>query len=350
MLNYLRAFCVNRNGVTLTEDRHGNLLLHVKRGRRQTARPVCITAHVDHPGFVAKRMIDDRTLQAYWRGGVKVDYFRNQRARFYVDDAPVAGRIKSMTTKGKGDRERADVVTFAVSKEVPAGTVGMWALPEPAVRKGRIYARACDDLAGVAACLCAIDTLSKSKQNAEAYFLFTRAEEVGFVGAMAAIKSSTVPKKCFVVVTETSSERPHAPLGDGPILRVGDRVTSFTSAVTGFCGRVADELTKRKKRFKFQRRLMDGGMCEATAFCTLGYEATCACLSLGNYHNMNTKTGKIAPEYIDLSDFENLVDWYIALGQTPLAYKSKDEALIKRLVEIEKENRKLLSTTVNKAK
>ena len=32
---------------------------------------------------------------------------------------------------------------------------------------------------------------------------------------------------------------------------------------------------------------MPGGACEATAFSAYGYESTCLCLPLGNYHNMH---------------------------------------------------------------
>jgi endoglucanase len=34
-----------------------------------------------------------------------------------------------------------------------------------------------------------------------------------------------------------------------------------------------------------QRKLMDGGGCEATAFGVYGYQATGLCLALGNWHN-----------------------------------------------------------------
>jgi len=345
-IEYVKAFCAEHKGVTLLPDSAGNLLVRVRKGRRRVARPPCITAHLDHPGFVAHRMVSKGKLLAHWRGGVLVEYFAGERVCFYVGDSKVRGRIISTKTTGSGAGRRVDVATVKVPRDVPAGSIGMWDLPDPRIRGDRIYARACDDMAGVASLLCCVDKLARGKESCDAYFLFTRAEEVGFVGAMAAADTGTIPKQCYVVCTETSSELPHARMGDGPVLRVGDRASTFTSEVTGFCGRVATELGKRSKTFKFQRRLMDGGMCEATAYCMAGCESTCICLSLGNYHNMDKKRTKIAPEYIDLNDFDSLVRWFVALGRTPHRYTGRDEALSKRLDGVRKKYRKLLRSSV----
>ena len=60
---------------------------------------------------------------------------------------------------------------------------------------------------------------------------------------------------------------------------------------------------------------MAGGACEATAFSTFGFESTCLCLPLGNYHNMGDvdevlagkAPAKVKREEIALSDFHGLV-------------------------------------------
>ena len=170
----------------------------------------------------------------------------------------------------------------------------MWDFGGPTVRGNRIHARACDDLAGAAAMLCAMDELARKRESCDAYFLFSRAEEVGFIGAIAACRLKTIPQKCFVVAMETSSERADAKMGDGPILRVGDRATTFTHEATAHCHRIARELERSDRRFKYQRKLMDGGTCESSAYCRLGYEATGLCVALGNYHNVDVKRRKLA--------------------------------------------------------
>jgi endoglucanase len=335
VIDYVKDFCARRKHVTLRRDGAGNLLARVRKGRRRVKRPACITAHLDHPGFVADRMLTQQTLRANWWGGVPKEYFRGAKVRFYVAGTWVRGRVRSVKTKKKAGRERVETAVIDVRQDVPSGSVGMWDLPEPTVRGSRIYARPCDDLAGAAAMLCAIDELDRGRGGCDGYFLFTRAEEVGFAGAIAAARAKTIPAKCYVVAMETSTELPHVKMGAGPILRVGDRASTFTPAVTAHCHRVAQDLTARDKTFRFRRTLMDGGMCESSAYCLLGYEATGMCVALGNYHNVDKRRKKLGPEYIDLSDFDNTVKWFVALGEGRQAYTGRDEALLGQLDEIE---------------
>ena len=51
---------------------------------------------------------------------------------------------------------------------------------------------------------------------------------------------------------------PTAPVGAGPIIRVGDRARVYTPELIDFCVRVAQALALRKRKFQFQRKLMDG--------------------------------------------------------------------------------------------
>ncbi len=336
VIEYISAFCARRGHLTVSRDAAGNILVRVRQGNRRVARPICITAHMDHPGFVADRMVGAGRLKVMWRGGVHKEYFVGRGVRFHVNGGWVRGRIRSIKTARKEGQDRVETAVADVAHDVPSGSVGMWDFPDPTVRGNRIYARGCDDLGGAAALLCTMDELSRGRRACDAYFLFTRAEEVGFVGAIAAAKAKTIPKKCYVVVMETSAERANARLGDGPILRVGDRTTTFTPEATAHCRRIARELAEADKGFRFQRKLMDGGTCESSAFCALGYEATGICVALGNYHNMNTKRRKVGPEYIDLSDFDNVVKWFVALGRARHAYNGRDELFQTQLRALER--------------
>ena len=196
--------------------------------------------------------------------------------------------------------------------------------------------------------LCAIDELSRERGSCDAYFLFTRAEEVGFVGAIAACRLKTIPRKCYIVAMETSSELPHARMGDGPILRVGDRASAFTPEVTAHCHRIARELEASNASFQYQRKLMDGGTCESSAYCTLGYEATGLCVALGNYHNVNTTKKTLGPEYIDLTDFEHVVRWFVELARAPHPYTGRDETLRDQINSLERTYRSLLRQSLHK--
>lgn len=364
VIDYVQRFCTARKGVHVAADRAGNLLVRVRIGSRTVKRPVCITAHLDHPGFVAERMIGKGRVRAYWRGGVPPEYFVGSKVRFFVDGRWVPGRIASVKTAMNEDRELVDTADIVLARtaprsaagkpegvmgsaavEVPPGSVGMWDFPDPQVRGDRIHARACDDLAGAAAMLCAIDELARAGEFCDAYFLFTRAEEVGFVGAIAACRLQTIPERCFVVAMETSSERANARIGDGPILRVGDRASTFHHPATAYCHRIARELEKAGG-FRYQRKLMDGGTCESSAYCRLGYEATGICVALGNYHNVDAKRKRLGPEYISVSDFTDVVRWFTELARAPHPYTGGDDLLDGRLKSLERNYRKLLYATV----
>jgi hypothetical protein len=79
---------------------------------------------------------------------------------------------------------------------------------------------------------------------------------------------------------ETSSERPPAKIGDGPILRVGDKSSIFDSAATATLAQIAAD-----SHIPVQRCLMPGGTCEATAYQLYGFRSAALCVALGNYHN-----------------------------------------------------------------
>src|SRR5205814_3855018 len=111
-----------------------------------------------------------------------------------------------------------------------------------AVRKGRIYGRACDDLVGVAAALATVIELKKSRARVNAIAAISRAEEVGFHGALALSRSRLLPKNALIISLETSRELPGVKMGKGVILRVGDRTSIFDSEAMRFLGEMAASL------------------------------------------------------------------------------------------------------------
>jgi endoglucanase len=203
---------------------------------------------------------------------------------------------------------------------VPAGAWGVWELPD--FRRSRrdpdlLETRAADDLAGVAGILAVLEVVDRidPARRVDVRGLLTRAEEVGFVGAIAAARSGRLPKGARIVAIEASKALPHAPQGAGPILRVGDRTSIFDDGLTRWLGRVATDLAGPKgNRFAFQRRLMDGGTCESTAYQLYGYRCAALCVPLGNYHNMSER-GRIEVESVRLSDLVGLVRFFEGMIQ-----------------------------------
>ncbi len=160
--------------------------------------------------------------------------------------------------------------------------------------------------------------------------LFTRAEEIGFIGAIGASRDGFMPRNSRIIALENSRAFADAPIHAGPIVRVGDRVSVFSPELTAAVAKVAETIAggpstptaaqkhSQMPKWKWQRKLMAGGACEASVFCAYGYAATCVCLPLGNYHNManlaevqaGTHTGqpRVGSEHIGLDDFHNMVD------------------------------------------
>jgi endoglucanase len=66
------------------------------------------------------------------------------------------------------------------------------------------------------------------------------------------------------------------------------------------------------QRFLFQRQLMDGGACEATAFAAFGFRSAGLSLPLRNYHNIGP-SDRPKPEEIHERDAERLVGFLVAL-------------------------------------
>src|SRR5262249_18506675 len=135
--------------------------------------------------------------------------------------------------------------------------------------------------------------------------LISRAEEIGFRGALALAAGNEIPRDAIVVSLETSRELPPASMGKGVIIRVGDRTSIFDSAATRFLTEVASDLQKRGD-LQFQRALMSGGTCEATAYQEFGFTTCAVCVALGNYHNC-APGNKIRAEFIAIDDALSMI-------------------------------------------
>ena len=297
-----------------------------ERGRRK----LVFEAHVDHPGFVIGEMIseEDGLLRTEFLGGVKPSCFAGAGVRlFYPDDAS-AWSLAVVTDEPKR-AENSDTLSCVLKlrkpgQRIPAGVIGMWDIPDATVSGEYFMARVCDDLTGAAAMLCMLDEVCRRGIREPFSLLFTRGEEIGFLGAIAAIEDGTLATPVeraswSVVGLENSRALPQARMGNGPVVRVGDRTGIFSSALTRFIKLCADDLADAKPEFHYQRALMDGGTCDSTAFDAAGFDSAGLTLPLANYHNMLSeeepcsseapRTGeKIAAEAIHLGDFANLVE------------------------------------------
>jgi endoglucanase len=177
-----------------------------------------------------------------------------------------------------------------------------------------------------------LDQLCRKRPAATIALLLTRAEEDGFMGAIAAaLYPKLLRKTDRIVAIETSAAQPFAPQGAGCVIRIGDRTSIFNSQISYFLTEQAQQLAKKDKTFKYQRALMPGGTCEATVYDVYGFLAGSICIPLGNYHNMDRKAKKIAAEFVDLNDWKNMVKLFIAVAQAGHTFEPGHAILKKKL-------------------
>ena len=328
-------------------DAHGNIEIRDTRAP-DTGAPIYFTAHLDHPAFVVERRISDTEIVCSFRGGVMSDYFPDAAIRVHhADDAWTPARVIGAVDPDGDEWSETDARAFKLyrcaldaPRPVEPGTIATWDLPGPGVVDdefgGILHTDACDDLAAVAAALAALDELRRADPPTDTRVLLTRAEEVGFIGAIGASRDRFMPERSRLIALENSRAFPDAPIHGGPIVRVGDRVSVFSPELTGAVAQVAQRISggpatpkasqKRSEMpaWRWQRKLMAGGACEASVFCAMGYQATCVCLPLGNYHNMADLTEvqagsfggtpRVGREHIGLDDFGGMVDLLVACG------------------------------------
>lgn len=261
--------------VRLHRDAFGNLIACYRRGRRPAR--LAFAAHMDHPGWL-----------------------RQGQGETFLGGVPEE-RLDSHPVEWFGD-------------------FGMWQLEPFALREGRVYSRACDDLVGCALILALFHELEAQGIEATVYGLFTRAEEVGFVGAIEMARRWPLPKGVCFVSLETSAPRGGTEMGKGPVIRVGDRMSVFHDGVTAELLDAAAEAG-----VPHQRALLDGGSCEATAMNLHGIPAAGISVLLGNYHNCPPDQG-IAEESVDLGDVKGLLRILVAAARRTASTRRGDSS------------------------
>lgn len=350
------------------QDPIGNIILgasskveYVKKIKSRTEEPLRLfIAHMDHPGFHGVKFISDRELAIKWQGGAPTEHLEG--ANVWLGDS-------------EGFCGKGNLTAVKLSKEIPNSTYrtidtavvrisslkrrpkkatnlfGGFRFRAPWWQEGDlIYTTGADDRVGTFAVISlAMDLYSRnSKQSKDVPFLgiLTRAEEVGFIGAIGHfdlgwLKNATRP--FFCVSVETSRTFPGANIGKGPVIRLGDKATVFSANEL----KVFLDLAKAKMPGRYQKRIMDGGVCEATTAIAYGFKSIGISVPLGNYHNQSFEGGPDsvapmgpAPEFVHINDVKNLIELSHHLLQAKLPWKNP---WAKMLSEFQKDFKKATS-------
>ena len=336
-----------RAGIPHFSDPAGNLVIGVaspQAYRRLLKHPGkepvrLFIAHMDHPGFHGLRWLSPARLLVKWHGGSPVKLLRGARV-WLADDTGAVGTGKMARVRLLLSHHAIDTAEVQLDKPLPepipaTSLYGAFNFRAPVWRQGqRLYTRAADDLVGVFAILATALALFREKHPPQFPFLglLTRAEEVGFIGAISHLELGWLAKARQPVVTislETSRQLPNARIGKGPVVRLGDRRSVFDPGYL----RILSEIAEQKLPGRHQRRVMDGGTCEATAALAWGLRPIGISVPLGNYHNQGFDggadcTGKDgpAPEYVHIDDIDGLLTLCRGLMQPGLNWKEPWQA------------------------
>lgn len=281
--------------VELSHDAFGNLLVTYRKGKRRSTPTWVLGAHMDHPAFVKLPNKDE------WEflGGMPLNFV-----------------------------EQEDVI--AQRKEF--GNFTNWDF-DAVVANGRVQAPACDDLVGCSVIVAVLRELARLGLDATVHAVFTRAEEVGFLGAWHLGKNWPFGKDAVYLSVETSRPVNGAELGEGPMIRVGDRLSVFDNELTQIL-----VSTAMGQGIRVQRCLLDAGACEASALQACGIRSAGVSVPLGNYHNQDDEK-MLAPEWVYYSDVQAMVNLLVALvgiDQHGLEERPLEERVKLRMKEYKK--------------
>jgi endoglucanase len=314
---------LKKSGLDFHLDRYGNLIAGSPDGKS----PIAFIAHMDHPGFEITDA-GNGWAKARWFGGVDSGLFAGTRVVIY-DQSTGALRARGVVEKihpnGQG---RVETMELRAKGTTTPGDFGSWDLVPFRFREGRIHTKGADDLVGCAAILSALREVQARRIPAHIVGVFTRAEEHGFLGTLGMIRQRILSPATRIVSVETSKALPGAALGGGPVIRLGDRTSLFHPDMALFMDHVARELKRREPDFAYQRRIMDGGTCEATPYQLNGHPAGGVAVPLHNYHNQGRK--RIAPEAVHLADVAATVRFLVEIAAREAEFHQPREELLRR--------------------
>jgi putative aminopeptidase FrvX len=342
--HHVWEFAGRRRSLFRRQDASGNILVGYPASGMQTSAPLVVMAHLDHPAFHVVE-VDGRKVRLRFCGGVgEAHVHKGLGVRFYERGKPGLlghGRLTSFVTKN-GRLIEAEAIVRSGRAAVPG--FATWDVPSFRVRGKLMEACACDDVLGCAVLLCVLDELHRKRPlGAGLWVLFTRAEELGFYGALMAARDRLLPRRARVVSLECSRALPNAPQGGGAIVRIGDASSIFDPGLCNVLRNAAEDLGKNQTDFRYRRRLMDGGTCEAFAFGCSGYATAGLALPLGNYHNqagLDAGRKTIAAESVHADDFLNAIMMILHLAHADRRqWKQWEGEGLKRLSKLARQAR-----------
>ncbi len=314
---------LGKAGLDFRLDSYGNIIA----GYESEKDSVACVAHMDHPGFEIAQVKRNR-VEADWFGGVDAKYFIGARVVIYNQSSGAVCARGVVEKVSKNPQGRVEKMTLRIKGSAARGDFGAWDLVPFRRRDELIYTKGADDLVGCAVILCALKELKKKGIRNGIRGIFTRAEEQGFIGTLGMIQSGFFPASTRIISVETSKALPGVVLGGGPVIRLGDRTSMFHHQMVLFMDYAARQIQEKDSGFAYQRRVMDGGTCEATPYQLKGHITGGIAVPLRNYHNQGKK--RIGPEVVHLKDVEGAVRFLIEMTIRMEEFETPTMEILKR--------------------
>ncbi len=293
-------------------------------------------AHMDHPGFHGVQWKSPTELAIQWHGGSPTQHLEG--AKVWLSDRTgwsTEGKMSQACLHPSGRAIDSALIILEdseVSQKLtdPTQIYGGFGFRSPWWQEGElIYTKAADDLVGSFAVVSLAIDLWKVKSNPPPFIgLLTRAEEVGFIGAIGHFELNWLQRAkrpVLCVSLEASRTLPGAEMGKGPVVRLGDKFTVFDSGAL----KIFSELAQTRLPDQHQKRIMDGGTCEASAATVYGFPSIGISVPLGNYHNQSFEGGPDsaprlgpAPEFVHRQDIVGLIQLCHSLMTPSLNWKN----------------------------
>ena len=287
------------------EDTYGNIIASYKNPLNGNSKPpIAFVSHMDHPGIEITSVEKGNSVGKMI--GRTSDSIFTESTPLIIHDSE-GQIIKGESIKSDTQSSETIQIMTAENKLPVLPAFAVFDLPEFILEGGKIRMRACDDLVGCAASLTILEHLAKENKPGNVQAIFTRAEEAGLVGARLLAHDELISKETIIISIETSKSIPGGEIGKGPIIRVGDAATTFSQTAESLLNISREHLKESEEGIQIQRQLMDGGVCEASAFILNGYHATGIAFPLAHYHN-GLGESSIEAEFIDANDFMGGLD------------------------------------------
>ncbi len=274
-------------------------------------------AHLDHPGFHGTQWLSRNRLQVKWLGGSPTQHLEGAQVWLatYPKTWMTQGILEKVQLKPSGLSIDSATVVLSEntnqdsSQSLASSIFGGFSFRSPWWQEGELlYTQAADDLVSASV----ITSLALKTSETPWIGLLTRAEEVGFIGAIGHFELGWLDhaqRSPLCISLETSRTLLGAEIGKGPVVRLGDKFTVFDPGTL----RVFSDLAQEILPNRHQKRIMDGGTCEATVATVFGFHCMGISVPLGNYHNQSLEGGPDsspahgpAPEFVHLEDVSGM--------------------------------------------